>query len=101
MSYYSYMGWAEALLGDKQAALHDEKKAISLFNKRPHAYIGPALVERLAKIEAWVGDKDDAIVLIQHLLKIPYAGPVTVALLRNDPVWDPLRDDPRFQVLVR
>jgi hypothetical protein len=55
----------------------------------------------LARIEAHFGDKDNAIAALQHLLNIPYGPPpVTLALLRIDPDWDNLRDDPRFQKLV-
>jgi len=47
------------------------------------------------------GDKDNAIAALQHLLNIPCGPPpVTPALLRIDPDWDNLRDDPRFQKLV-
>jgi hypothetical protein len=50
-----------------------------------------------------VGDKKRAIDRLQHLLQIPYGSvgqPVTPALLRLDPAWDPLRGDPRFEQIV-
>lgn len=46
------------------------------------------------------GAKDSAIAALRHLLAISYAFPVTPALLRIDPDWDNLRDDPRFQKLI-
>ncbi len=51
----------------------------------------------LAQIQARFGDLDSAIAALPHLLEVP-AG-LNAADLRNDPLWDPLRKDPRFQKL--
>ena len=60
---------------------------------------GPKGEEILASVEALVGDKDRAIPRLQRLLEIPYADCLTPALLRLQPVLDPLRGDPAFQKL--
>ena len=53
---------------------------------------------QLAQIYVWTGELDQALQLIEHSLTTP-AG-ITAAVLKLDPVWDPLRKDPRFQALI-
>jgi hypothetical protein len=55
----------------------------------------PLAETALAQIQARFGDDDAAIAAIPHLLEVP-AG-ITIADLRLNPLWDPLRKDPRFQ----
>ena len=59
---------------------------------------GPVKEERMANIYALLGDADHAIPILKRLLEIPYIA--TPALLRLDPVWDQIRNDPRFQELA-
>ena len=88
-----------AVLGQKDAAIKEAERAIALLPSEKDAVTGPKAEETLASVEVLVGDKNRAIPRLQRLLEIPYASPLTPALLRLDPHWDPLRGDPAFQKL--
>ena len=87
------------MLGQKDAALKEAERAITLLPSGKDAVDGPRAEENLAFVEVLVGDKNGAIPRLQHLLQIPYNNCLTPALLRLNPQWDPLRGDPRFQKL--
>jgi hypothetical protein len=85
-------------LGDKAAALALSEQAIAVNPIEKDAIVGPIPIEILARVAAQTGEPDRAIAALQKLLSIPYAGalaeavPLTPALLRLDPMFDPLSD---------
>jgi len=98
-NFVSVLSLIHAVLGQKDAAIKEAERAITLLPSGKDAVDGPRQAENLASVEALVGDKNRAIPRLQRLLEIPYTNFLTPALLRLDPKWDSLRGDPRFQKL--
>src|SRR5438094_1093047 len=87
-----------AALGQKQEAIAEGKRAVELLPESQDAFDGPQGTAALAQIYAWTGESDEAFRLLDHLLRIPNG--LTIPMLKLDPVWDPLRKDPRCQALI-
>jgi len=94
------LAFANAGLGLRDEAIAEARKAMSLMPVSRDAVSGPAVQSAAAKIFASVGAKDEAIDLIGQLLQIPCGRVLSVALLKLDPAWDPLRKDARFEKLL-
>jgi len=104
---HGFLGIAHALLGHKEAAVKEGQIAVALNPPSRDAIEGPRSVAQLAAIYTLIGDRDAAFNRLQYLSSAlsthwrPGPSLTTSGVLRLDPLWDPLRGDPRFEALVR
>jgi serine/threonine-protein kinase len=92
------LGLILAGLDQKETAIAEGKRAVELLPESQDAFDGPNTTLGLAKIYTWVDQPSQAFQLLEHSLNSPNG--VTVPSLKLDPIWDPLRSDPRFQALI-
>jgi serine/threonine-protein kinase len=95
---HARLGLMLAGLDRKEEAIAEGKRAVELLPESQDALDGPNITLALARICTWTGETDQAVQLLDHSLNTPNG--VTVPLLKLDPIWDPLRSDPRFQALI-
>ncbi|PYK06700.1 MAG: hypothetical protein DME66_03700 [Verrucomicrobia bacterium] len=87
-----------AYLEEKDAALAEAQRATELLPESKDAFGGPEITSGVAEVHAILGDNGRAIEILDGLLSRPSG--VTVQGLKINPIWDPLRNDPRFQALL-
>jgi TolB-like protein/Flp pilus assembly protein TadD len=95
---HGQLGIVLAALGQKEEAINEGKRAVELLPESQDAFDGPQGTASLAQIYAWTGEFDEAFRLLDHLLDVPNG--LTVPMLKLEPMWDPLRKDPRYQALI-
>src|SRR5438445_5285407 len=94
----SFLGMIDAGLGRKEEALREGRHACELLPPSKDAIDGVVLAVNLAQIYVWTGEKDLAIAQIEAVERLPTY--LSYGLLKLQPIWDPLRGDPRFEKLV-
>jgi len=97
-SSHANLASTEALLGRREEALSQIAQARNLLPETKDAFNGPDITETEAEIHATLGDASQAVAILDGLLRRP--SPVTVTMLKINPVWDPIRNDPGFQKLI-
>jgi TolB-like protein/class 3 adenylate cyclase/Tfp pilus assembly protein PilF len=92
------LGKTLAFLGERDAAVAEAQRASELRPESKDAFGGPEVTESVAQVYAILGEKDRAIELLDRLLSRPSG--ITVEILKVNPIWDSLRNDPNFQALL-
>jgi hypothetical protein len=94
------LAWAYVCLGRNADALRVARQAADSLPIEKDALAGPFFLAGLAEIEARTGKPDEAVKILRQLITAPAGGVVSIARLKIDPVWDPIRNDPGFQKLL-
>jgi serine/threonine protein kinase/Flp pilus assembly protein TadD len=93
------LGVVDAVLGNKEDAIREGEHAVELTPVSKNAIEGATLVRYLAVIYAWTGEKDRAVQRLAETTYLP-GSHLSYGYLRLHPLWDPLRDDPRFEAIA-
>src|SRR5215831_3335612 len=94
------LSWVYIALGRNADALRLARQAADSMPIDKDAQSGTYFQNGLAQIEAWTGRPEDAVKRLRHLLSIPAGQSISIAVLKLDPIWDPIRDRPDFQQLL-
>jgi TolB-like protein/Tfp pilus assembly protein PilF len=94
------LSWVYLALGRNADALRFSRQAADTISIEKDALAGPMFQIGLAQIEARAGAPEEAIKRLRRLLSIPAGGAASIAGLKMDPVWDPIRNRPDFQQLL-
>jgi TolB-like protein len=89
---------AGAGLGESEEALHHARRAAEILPPSVDAVAGPMCEIRLAQVLVMTGDRDTTFETLSKLVKLPFG--LTYGDLKLNPMWDDLRDDPRFDRIL-
>ena len=94
------LSWVYLALNRKTDALSVARKSVELLPLEKDAVLGSGNLAALAEIQAQTGAAAEAVQNLKKLLSIPAGETISIARLKIDPVWDPIRNDPGFQQLL-
>jgi serine/threonine-protein kinase len=98
--FHVALGRAYAYLGRKDDAIREGQRAVELHPISKDALSGQDYIEDLATIYTLVGEYEDAINQLEYLMSIPAGSLISVYSLKLNPIWDSLREHPRFKQLL-
>jgi TolB-like protein/Flp pilus assembly protein TadD len=94
------MAWVNLTLKRNADALRLAAQAAEISSVEKDALLGPIVLDALAQIQARTGEADASVKTLEHLLAIPAGMAVSIAQLKVNPMWDPIRNHPGFQKLL-
>jgi len=94
------LSWVYLALDRKNDAINIARQTLDLLAPEKDAVLGSGNLAALAEIQAQTGAATEAVQNLRRLLSIPAGETVSIARLKIDPVWDPIRNDPGFQQLL-
>jgi TolB-like protein/Tfp pilus assembly protein PilF len=94
------LSWVYLALKRDSDATKLARQAANLLPPEKDVLVGNQLLTGLAEMEARTGATTDAIAILRRQLSVPAGGSVSIARLKIDPAWDPIRNDPGFQQLL-
>lgn len=100
-AWHAALAWVEAGLGRQNEAVAQARRATAVVSEASDTWEGPVWQAYLARTYAMNGDAGHALPLLKHLMQDNKVSLIDPANLRLDPVWDPIRKDPRFQTLLK
>ena len=100
ISSMTQLSWIYLALKRDSDAINLARQAADLLPPEKDALVGNIILAGLAEIKARAGSTADAVAILRRLLSVPAGESVSIARLKIDPVWDPIRNDPGFQQLL-
>ncbi len=96
----SALALVDILLGDAQKGCAEAERAVALISTQEDLVTGPNLETNLALVYAWAGEANRAFDQLFKLAELPFLPDLSYGSLKTDPLWDPLRNDPRYHTLL-